>query len=178
MERYRVVPGSQINLSEWDPEDSRAYSGDKEEGERQLEKLNQELESLQELLYAEHRHKVLIILQGMDTSGKDGTIRHVFEGVNPQGVRVASFKAPSQEELDHDFLWRIHKQVPGKGELVIFNRSQYEEVLIVRVHELVPRQVWEKPVAQTTAFDPLHAGTGTTILKLYLHIDRHEQKKR
>ena len=106
--------------------------------------MDKELDALQELLYAEHKHKVLIVLQAMDTGGKDGTIRHVFDGVNPQGVRVAKFDVPTQEELDHDYLWRVHKAMPENGEMVIFNRSHYEDVLVVRVHNLVPPEEWEK----------------------------------
>jgi PPK2 family polyphosphate:nucleotide phosphotransferase len=114
----------------------------------------------------------------MDTGGKDGTIQHVFSGVNPQGVRVASFKVPSPEELSHDYLWRVHKVVPGKGEMVIFNRSHYEDVLVVRVHEIVPPEVWGKRFEQINNFERLLAENGTTILKFYLHIDLDEQKKR
>jgi PPK2 family polyphosphate:nucleotide phosphotransferase len=114
----------------------------------------------------------------MDAGGKDGTIRHVFEGVNPAGVRVASFKTPTSEELDHDYLWRIHKLVPGNGEMVIFNRSQYEDVLVVRVHNFVPSEVWSKRFDQINEFERTLAENGTTILKFYLHIDLDEQKKR
>ena len=137
-----------------------------------------DLDRLQELLYAEHKHKLLIVLQGTDTSGKDGTIRHVFSGVNPQGVRVASFKAPTPEELAHDFLWRIHKQMPGTGEIVIFNRSHYEDVLIVRVHGLVSREECRRRYADINAFEQMLVDEGTTILKFFLHIDKAEQKKR
>jgi PPK2 family polyphosphate:nucleotide phosphotransferase len=129
-------------------------------------------------LFAEHKHKVLIILQAMDAGGKDGTIRHVFEGVNPAGVRVASFKSPTPEELDHDFLWRIHKVVPASGEMVIFNRSHYEDVLVVRVHNIVPPEVWSKRFDQINEFERTLAESGTTILKFYLHIDLDEQKER
>ena len=129
-------------------------------------------------MFAEHKHKVLVVLQAMDTGGKDGTIRHVFEGVNPAGVRVASFKAPTSEELDHDYLWRIHKEVPGKGEMVIFNRSHYEDVLVVRVHNIVPPEVWKKRFDQINEFERILAESGTTILKFYLHIDMDEQKER
>jgi PPK2 family polyphosphate:nucleotide phosphotransferase len=154
------------------------FKGGKQDGLAELEKLNGKLESLQELLFAEHKHKILIILQAMDAGGKDGTIRHVFEGVNPAGVRVASFKTPTSEELDHDYLWRIHKLVPGNGEMVIFNRSQYEDVLVVRVHNFVPSEVWSKRFDQINEFERTLAENGTTILKFYLHIDLDEQKKR
>jgi len=178
MKRYRVEPGSLINLDEWDPKGNRAFDVDKDDSDERLEQLNGELEALQEVLYAEHKHKVLVILQAMDTGGKDGTIRHVFEGVNPQGVRVASFKVPTQEELDHDYLWRAHKTVPGKGEMTIFNRSYYEDVLVVRVHELVPEEVWSRRYAQINEFERMLSEEDTTILKFYLHISKDEQKQR
>jgi PPK2 family polyphosphate:nucleotide phosphotransferase len=178
MERYRVVPGSLVNLDEWDPDDDKAYDGDKEDANQRLEELNDELEAMQELLYAEHKHKLLVVLQATDTGGKDGTIRHVFEGVNPQGVRVASFKVPTAEELDHDYLWRAHRQVPGKGEIVIFNRSHYEDVLIVRVHNLVSPEVWGRRYAQINDFERILSEEGTSILKFFLHIDKDEQKER
>jgi PPK2 family polyphosphate:nucleotide phosphotransferase len=178
MDRYRIKPGREIDLKDWDPGDKGAYHGDKEDGRDQLDELTDELEALQELLFAEHKQKVLIVLQGMDTSGKDGTIRHVFEGVNPQGVQVAGFKVPTSEELAHDYLWRVHKQTPGSGEIVIFNRSHYEDVLVVRVHELVPREVWSRRYAQINDFERRLAEEGTTILKFFLHIDLDEQKER
>ncbi len=175
---YRIEPDSHVDLSHLDPEDDRWFEGDKDEGKERLEALNEELEVLQELLYAEHKHKVLVVLQATDTGGKDGVIRHVFEGVNPQGVRVASFKAPTPLELDHDYLWRVHQQVPGKGEIVIFNRSHYEDVLIVRVHNLVPREVWSRRYAQINHFERMLMEEGTTILKFFLHISKEEQKQR
>jgi PPK2 family polyphosphate:nucleotide phosphotransferase len=178
MERYFVHQKDKLNLKQLDADDTSAFSGDKASAQKKLLKLNKELESLQELLYAEHKHKVLVVLQGMDTSGKDGTVRHVFEGVNPQGVRVASFKVPNTEELDHDFLWRIHQQTPAKGEIVIFNRSHYEDVLIVRVHNLVPEDVWKHRYEQINHFEQMLAKEGTIILKFYLHINANEQKKR
>ena len=178
MKRYRVPPNSHIDLSQWDPKDRSTFSGDKQEARKVLRALNERLEELQELLYAEHRHKVLIVLQAMDTGGKDGTIRHVFEGVNPQGVKVANFKVPTPEELAHDYLWRVHKQVPAKGQIVIFNRSHYEDVLVVRVHNLVPPTVWSRRYAHINDFERMLADEGTTILKFFLHIDLDEQKER
>jgi len=178
MERYRVKPGTRVNLSKWDPKDKSVFPVKKKEGRKRLLELNERLEELQELLYAEHKHKVLIVLQAMDTGGKDGTIRHVFEGVNPQGVRVAGFKVPTREELAHDYLWRVHKQTPGRGEIVIFNRSHYEDVLVVRVHSLVPEDVWSRRYAHINAFERMLADEGTTILKFFLHIDLEEQKER
>ncbi len=176
--RYYVKPGMKVCLKEWDPEDLDDYEGKKEEVKKEIDALNARIETMQEMLYAENKHKMLIVLQGMDASGKDGTIRNVFDGVNPQGVRVASFKVPSAEELSHDYLWRVHKQVPGKGEIVIFNRSHYEDVLVVRVHELVPKSVWQKRYRQICEFEKMLAEEGTVILKFFLHIDRDEQKKR
>jgi PPK2 family polyphosphate:nucleotide phosphotransferase len=178
MEQYRVRPGKKVDLDEWDPRETNAYDGGKEEAAGELARLNEQLETLQELLYAEHRHKVLVVLQGMDTSGKDGAIRHVFEGVNPQGVRVASFKVPTPVELDHDYLWRVHPQVPGRGEMVIFNRSHYEDVLVVRVHNLVGEETWSRRYAQINEFERMMAEEGTTILKFFLLISKDEQKER
>ena len=136
------------------------------------------LTELQHLLYADKRHALLIVLQALDAGGKDGTIRHVMSGVNPQGCEVTSFKAPSSEELEHDFLWRIHKAVPRLGDIGIFNRSQYEDVLIVRVHQLAPKKVWSKRYRQINEFERILADNGVTILKFYLHISKDEQKKR
>ena len=178
MERHRVKPGSRVNLTKLDPEDTSGFKGGKGQGRERLRRLTLQLEELQETLYAEHKHKVLIVLQAMDTGGKDGAIRKVFEGVNPQGVRVVSFKAPTPEELDHDYLWRAHQHTPGKGEIVIFNRSHYEDVLIVRVHGLAPEKVWRKRYDQINAFEQMLAEEGTTILKFFLHISRQEQKDR
>lgn len=178
MDDYHVKPGSRIKLSEWDANDHSGYKGTKKTADKELLKLDSQLDDLQALLFAEHKHKVLIILQGMDTAGKDGTIRHVFRGVNPQGVRVASFKVPTPDELDHDFLWRVHAHTPGKGEMVIFNRSHYEDVLIVRVHQLVPEKEWRQGYKEINDFEEMLAHEGTTIIKFYLNIDQDEQKKR
>jgi PPK2 family polyphosphate:nucleotide phosphotransferase len=178
MDRYRVKPGKRVELNQWDPNDKSVFPGKKREGRQRLLELNQRLESLQEMLYAQHKHRVLIVLQAMDTGGKDGTIRHVFEGVNPQGVRVVSFKKPTPEELDHDFLWRAHEQVPAKGEIAIFNRSHYEDVLVVRVHGLAPKKTWSKRYDHINHFERMLADEGTTILKFFLYIDLDEQKER
>jgi PPK2 family polyphosphate:nucleotide phosphotransferase len=178
VDQYRVKPGARVDLTHWDPSDQQAFPDGKKEGLRRLESLNRELETLQELLYAEHKHKLLIVLQAMDTGGKDGVIRHVFDGVNPQGVRVASFKRPTPIELDRDYLWRVHQPVPGRGEIAIFNRSHYEDVLVVRVHNLVPKAVWSKRYEQINAFERMLADEGTTILKFFLHISFEEQRER
>ena len=177
-DHYRIKSGAKANLSKRNPADTGDYDGRKDEAKAELDELTDRLEELQELLYAEGKHKLLIVLQGMDTSGKDGAIRHVFEGVNPQGVRVANFKAPTPLELSHDYLWRVHPQAPGKGEIVIFNRSHYEDVLVVRVHGLVPDKVWRRRYDQINAFERLLAEEGTTILKFFLHISKDEQKER
>ncbi len=178
MNAYRVKPGSKVRLSDWDPNDKSEFNVSKAEGEAMLPALNDRLEELQELLYAEGKHKVLIVLQAMDTAGKDGTIRHVFEGVNPTGVRVASFKVPTAPELARDYLWRVHQQVPARGELVIFNRSHYEDVLAVRVLNLAPKEVWRKRFDHINAFEQMLVDEGTTVVKFYLHIDQDEQKER
>jgi PPK2 family polyphosphate:nucleotide phosphotransferase len=178
LDRYRIAPGRKVRLRDFDPDDTSQVKGGKKKSEPILEKLGERLAALQDRLYAAHDHKLLIILQGMDTSGKDGTIRRVFATVDPLGIRVAGFKVPTEEELDHDFLWRVHPQVPGKGEVVIFNRSHYEDVLVVRVHNLVPEKVWRKRYARINDFEKLLADTGTTILKFFLHIDEDEQKER
>ena len=178
MEHYRVPPGSSIDLKQWDPDERIFYDGGTKSARKHLIELNNRLEELQELLYAERKHRLLIVLQAMDTGGKDGTIRHVFDGVNPQGVKVASFKVPTRKELDHDYLWRVHKVVPGDGEITIFNRSHYEDVLVVRVHELVPPDVWGKRYQHINDFERMLADEGTTILKFYLHISSDEQKER
>lgn len=178
LKKYRVKPDAKINLSTWDPDDASNFQGGKENALVQIAKLTARLGELQDLLFAENKHQILVVIQAMDTGGKDGTIRRVLSGVNPQGVRVQSFKVPSAEELAHDYLWRIHKVVPAKGEMVIFNRSHYEDVLVARVHNLVPPEVWGKRYNQINDFERMLAENGTTILKFYLHIDRDEQKER
>jgi PPK2 family polyphosphate:nucleotide phosphotransferase len=179
MEDYRVKPHQKIDLAkDCDPNDYGEWKGKKAKGVARLTELRAELDALQQVLYAEHQHKVLVLIQAMDTAGKDGTIRAVFDGVNPQGVHVASFKVPTQIEADHDFLWRVHAQAPAKGELVVFNRSQYEQVLVVRVHNLEPEKEWRKHYQQINDFEKLLTDTGTTVLKFFLNIDLDEQKQR
>ena len=175
--RFLVKEGSKVRFEGLDPGDTPGFHG-KDEGEKAIDAIIKNLDSLQELLYAEHKHRVLVILQGMDTAGKDATIRRVFEGVNPEGVRVAHFGVPSQEDLDHDYLWRAHRQVPEYGEMVIFNRSYYESVLVERVHELVPEKTWKRRYVQIVDFEQMLAEEGTTILKFFLHISKKEQAKR
>jgi PPK2 family polyphosphate:nucleotide phosphotransferase len=175
---YRIRPDRRADLSARDTDAPRDLRGAKDEGGRRLERCKRRLAELQERLYADHSHALLVVLQGMDASGKDGTIRRVFEGVNPQGVRVVPFKAPTSEELDHDFLRRVHAQVPKKGEIVLFNRSHYEDVLVPRVHRTVARSTWERRYGAINDFERELADEGTTILKFFLHISRDEQKRR
>lgn len=174
----RIRPGARLDLARRDPADTSALKLTKKKAEKEIEALRAKLEALQELLYADGRFALLVVLQGMDTSGKDGTIRHVFDGVNPQGVRVASYKVPTPLELRHDYLWRIHQQTPAKGEIVIFNRSHYEDVLVTRVHRLVPTKVWQARYAQINAFERELSEEGVTILKFFLHISPAEQANR
>ena len=178
MKNYLVSPGSRIHLTHWNPDATGGLKGGKASAENLLPSIITKLEQLQELLYAEKKHKLLIVLQAMDTGGKDGTIRKVFEGVNPQGVRVASFKQPSVEEAAHDYLWRVHRELPANGEIVIFNRSHYEDVLVTRVHHLVPEKIIGNRYRQINDFERMLTEEGTSILKFFLHISKDEQKKR
>ena len=173
---YRVAPGHDVDLDAWKTDDDGGW--DRDDAEKRTKELNRRLEELQELLYAEGKHKVLVVIQATDTGGKDGTIRHVFDKVNPQGVKVASFKRPTDEELAHDYLWRVHRETPQSGEITIFNRSHYEDVLIVRVHDLVPEERWSRRYDHIRNFEQLLADEGTTIIKLFLHISKEEQRER
>ena len=175
-ERVRVKAGAKVRLSEHDPGDRLGL--DKDGAKQELDALRARLEELHELLWAENKRALLVVLQGMDTSGKDGTIRAVMSGVNPQGCRVTSFKRPSAEELDHDYLWRVHAAAPGMGDIGIFNRSHYEDVLVVRAEGLVSKELWRARFDQINAFEKHLAECGTTILKFFLHISKDEQKRR
>ena len=181
MKEYRVKPGSQLHLDTCDPDDTGEYKNTdqgKEEARAVTVQLIGRLGELQQRLYANGNRAVLIVLQGMDTSGKDGTIKHVMSGVNPQGCRVATFKVPSNSELAHDFLWRVHHEVPAKGQIGIFNRSHYEDVLITRVHKMISAKVEAQRLNQIKEFEELLAENGTAILKFFLHISKEEQKAR
>lgn len=178
MEKYLVVPGKKVDIKDFDPNDNSIFDGEKTEGKAELSVCNRELELLQEMLWAEHKRKVLIILAGVDTSGKDGTIRSVFNAVNPQGVNVAHFDVPTRTELARDYLWRIHQKVPAEGEICIFNRSHYEDVLIVRVEGLKPESVWSKRFRHIVEFEKMLYDEGTTIIKFLLNISKDEQKRR
>jgi PPK2 family polyphosphate:nucleotide phosphotransferase len=172
-----IEPGTKIKLSAIDPASTGGIKS-KEEALLKLEKNLDRLAVLQHLLYAEGTRGLLIVLQGIDAAGKDGTIRNVMTGLNPQGCRVVSFKVPSAEEKKHDYLWRVHKKVPETGEMVIFNRSHYEEVLVVRVHNLVPEAVWSKRYREINDFERMLSENGVKILKFFLYISKDEQKKR
>jgi PPK2 family polyphosphate:nucleotide phosphotransferase len=173
---HRLDGQRAVKLDQFDPRDDAGL--DREQAEKKTAKLIEELIELQELLYAAQRQSVLVVLQGRDTSGKDGTIRHVAGPLDSQGCSVASFKVPTEEERAHDFLWRVHAQTPRTGHIRIFNRSHYEDVLVVRVHKLVPEAVWRPRYEHINAFERLLIGSSTIILKFYLHISKDEQKKR
>lgn len=173
-----IIATSKTRLADIDTRSTSGYAGDKPDTIAQLATLNAQLVQLQNLLYAEHKYKVLVVLQAMDTGGKDGVIRKVFSGINPQGVRIANFKAPSAEELEHDYLWRIHKQVPAKGEIVVFNRSHYEDVLITRVHGWIDDATAARRMRQINDFEAALVEEGAIILKFFLHISKDEQKQR
>ena len=177
---YRVKPNpTKFDLAQFDADDQSLVNGDKEAAKAVLAGLRQRLESLQSLFYANGAHKLLIVLQAMDTAGKDSTIRMVFDGVNPQGVRIANFKAPTAEELAHDFLWRIHSHAPAKGTIRIFNRSQYEDVLITRVHGWCDDETAVKRMKAINDFEELLLKhNNTQVLKFYLHISQEEQQQR
>ena len=172
-----VNPGELISLEDHPPGYTGTYEK-KGQTKKRLKKLHKQLLKLQGLLYAESQHALLIILQGMDTCGKDGTIRGVMSGINVQGCDVVSFKVPTADELSRDFLWRAHKAVPSKGKIGIFNRSHYEDVLVVRVHDLVPEHIWAQRYQQINDFERMLVENGTTVLKFYLHISKDEQKER
>lgn len=177
LERFKVAPGTRVRLKEIDPAFKDQHENHKDATE-EIEQYRNRLRELQDLLYAERRRSLLICLQAMDTGGKDGTIRHFLSAMNPQGCRVAAFKKPSSEELAHDFLWRIHRSAPARGEVVIFNRSHYEDVLVVRVRGLVPKEEWSVRYDRINAFEQALVDHDTHILKFYLHISKEEQLER
>jgi PPK2 family polyphosphate:nucleotide phosphotransferase len=177
IDALRVTPGEHPRLARRATDD-RLGIEDKEEGRVLLAELHERLEVLQQRLYAESRRSVLLVLQGLDASGKDGVIRSVFTGLNPQGCRVASFKAPTATELAHDYLWRVHAQLPARGEIGIFNRSHYEDIVAVRVHRLAPEDVWRRRAGHITAWERMLVDEGTTIVKVFLNLSREEQRVR
>jgi PPK2 family polyphosphate:nucleotide phosphotransferase len=176
-DRHIVQPGKNVALKDTET-DGKNFGDSKDECRAALEPLKQELSDLQQRLYAEGTQKLLVVFQAIDAGGKDGTIRAVFSGINPQGVKVTSFKQPTEQELAHDFLWRVHNAVPSNGTIGVFNRSHYEDVLAVRVHEIVPKSVWKRRYAQINQFEEMLTHSGTTIVKFLLHISKKEQRKR
>ena len=199
MNRYLVPPGKKLRLKDYSPDDKSLFSGTKEESLIEFDKLREELQELQKKLFAQHKHKILVanrgeiamrimracrklgvafILQAMDAGGKDGCVKHVFSRVDPQGLHVVPFKKPTTEELDHDFLWRVHKEVPAKGQIAIFNRSHYEDIIAVRVKKIFPDPVWKRRYKHVLDFESMLAEEGTVIIKLFLNISKEEQKKR
>jgi PPK2 family polyphosphate:nucleotide phosphotransferase len=175
--QFVVKPGGRVELNGIDAS-CKGEHENKDSAQDELEKHVQRLHDLQYLMYAENKRALLVILQGMDAAGKDGTISHILTGMNPQGCRVYGFKTPTEEELAHDYLWRIHQAAPRKGSVVVFNRSHYEDVLFVRVHKLVPKEIWSKRYDEINEFEKELANNGTHIVKFYLHIDKDEQLAR
>src|ERR1700683_2959719 len=174
---FRIKPGTNVKLKACDPDETLGVK----KGSKEHKKLDQaldKLDDLQYMMYAEKKHALLVVFQALDAGGKDGTIRHVMSGFNPQGCEVSSFKEPTQEELSHDYLWRVHKRVPAVGFVGIFNRSHYEDILVVRVHKLVPREQWSKRYEQIDSFEKMLAQNRVTIVKFFLHISKDEQRKR
>jgi PPK2 family polyphosphate:nucleotide phosphotransferase len=176
--QFRVPPDTKVSLDDHDPNSKAGFEGGKEDGKSALPKLNDQLSALQKRLWAESRQKLLVVLQATDTGGKDGTIRKVFTGVNPQGVKVHPFGKPTEEELAHDYLWRIHQHTPANGQITVFNRSHYEDVLAVRVRELAPRHRWERRYHHINEFELMLAEEGTRIVKVFLNISKEEQRAR
>jgi len=175
-DRFVVHPDKRIRLADWDPGETLGL--EKDSAVEQTEMSIGRLDELQYLMYAEHRHALLVVLQGMDGAGKDGTIRHVTRGLNPQGCRVTSFKAPSAEEADHDFLWRVHRAAPASGEVAIFNRSYYEDVLAARVRKLVPKRVWSQRYDHINRFEQLLTDSSVVVAKFFLYVSKDEQRRR
>lgn len=182
LQHHLIKPGEKVDLSKVDPRGTPAFTGTKDENKERAEQETLEnvarMAELQERLYAENTRALLVVLQGMDTSGKDGVVRHVFSGLNPQGCHVTSFKKPSEAEADRDFLWRIHAAVPPKGDIAVFNRAHYEDVLIVRVHNFVPDKVWKKRYEMINEFERYISENGVRIVKFMLHISKDEQGDR
>jgi PPK2 family polyphosphate:nucleotide phosphotransferase len=178
MKEYRIAPGKKLNLGECPTLPEKAGDEFKEETKRVTAKLVLKLAELQDVLYAGHAHRILVVLQGLDTAGKDSSVRNVFSSISPAGMRATAFKTPTQPELEYDYLWRVHEKVPAKGEICVFNRSHYEEVLVVRVQGLASEKVWRRRYRHIVEFERMLTEEGTLILKFFLHISKDEQKKR
>lgn len=174
---FAIKPGSKVTLAKHDPADTNGFK-DKDAAEKAVADNVARLNEMQEVLYAENKRAVLLVLQGMDGSGKDGTVRHVMSGLNPMGVTIVSFKKPTEEELDHDYLWRVHKVCPARGDITVFNRSHYEDVLIVRVNEWIDKAECQRRFRQINDFERMLTDNGTTIIKCFLHISKDEQRER
>lgn len=178
-EKYRINPHSKVDFQKIDADERHLFSnGGKEEGILALEKLKDELQELQQVLFAENKHRILVVMQAMDTGGKDGCIKNVFSRMDPQGIHVQAFKKPNEEEFARDFLWRVHSKVPRNGELVIFNRSHYEDVIAVKVKKIFPESVWKPRIEHIIDFEKMLSDEGTSIVKIFLHISKEEQKLR
>lgn len=175
---FRIRPGQRVDLGAFPTTDETLFPVEKKEGKELFDRLEDRIDELQERLYAEGKRRLLVVLQAMDTGGKDGTIRNIFDKMDPQGVRVAFFKRPSEIELAHDYLWRVHPHVPGDGQVVIFNRSHYEDIVAVRVREIFPEAVWSRRYRHIVEFERMLVEEGTTLVKLFLHISKDEQKER
>ena len=174
-----MKPGSKVDLGKIMSGEKYLFDGDgKADYEEQFGILQDQLQEMQKMLFAENKHRILVVMQAMDTGGKDGCIKHVFSHIDPQGIHVRSFKKPSEEELSYDFLWRVHSKVPHRGQLVVFNRSHYEDIIAVRVKKLFPEEVWKRRQRHVIDFERMLAEEGTTIVKIFLHISRKEQKRR
>jgi PPK2 family polyphosphate:nucleotide phosphotransferase len=179
LEKYWVKPGTKLDFRKIDAAEKALFHGqDRLDFAPQFDELQDELQDLQKKLYAQNKHRILVVMQAMDTGGKDGCIKHVFSRIDPQGIHVRSFKKPSEEEMSYDFLWRIHSKVPHRGQLVIFNRSHYEDVIAVRVKKIFPDEVWKRRQRHIVEFERMLAEEGTTIVKIFLHISKAEQKRR
>ena len=178
LERYWVKPGTKVVFENCESGERTLFLGEREGFEAQFDHLQDQLQQLQKVLYAQNRHRILVVMQAMDTGGKDGCIKHVFSRIDPQGLHVRSFKKPTEEELAHDFLWRVHSKVPSTGQMVIFNRSHYEDIIAVRVKKIYPDEVWKRRQRHVVEFERMLAEEGTTIVKIFLHISKEEQKRR
>lgn len=177
-DEYRVKPGDQIDLTRMDARDKSLFDGGKSDHYDELVGLREELKEMQNLLYAEGKNKLLVVIQAMDTGGKDGCVKSVFGRVDPQGIEVSAFKKPSEEELAHDYLWRIHQHVPANGMISVFNRSHYEDIIAVKVKKIFPESVWSKRYRHIVEFERMLAEEGTKIVKIFLNISNGEQKER
>ena len=175
---YRISNHQNLQLKDFSTDVSEQYNWNKKGARDHLQKMNDKLFDYQRRIFVGKKHKVLIVLQGMDTSGKNGVIRNVFRGLNPQTIKVASFEKPTAIELRHDYLWRVHQKVPAEGEIVVFDRSHYEDILAVRVNHLKPVAIWEKRYQHINGFEKMLVDEGTTIIKIFLHISKEAQKER